>query len=358
MTTEAWTLLPNLPRVASRDAAAAEREGWTGVLLADSQNLAAELVVEMAMCVAATSRVMVSPGVTNSVTRHPAVLAGAMATLQAESSGRISVDIGRGDSALAHLGFAPMGVKPFGRYVTALRTYLRGGEVDFDPGLVPANIKALDTLNLGEAPSASRLGWIRPNSTPVPVNVSATGPRVIALGAVLADGVSLSVGGDPDRVAAAIDVARTARVDAGLDPDGLAIGAYLNIAVHDDLATAAHITSGKLASFSRFSVMHGAVTGFVSSDDDRKELSDFHGTYDMTAHGRSDASHLTGLSVDFAQRNAVIGSAPQVLERLWELKELGVSRFLLTEDFVRTGPSGESHSQIVEAVLPELLGWS
>lgn len=357
MAIEAWTLLPPLPGVASRDAVLAEGDGWTGVLLPDSQNLAAELVAEMAICVSATSRVRVSSGVTNSGTRHPAVLAGSMVTLQAESAGRISVDIGRGDSALAHLGFAPMGVKQFGRYVTALRDYLHGREVGFDPSFLPSGMRPLDSLHLGEAPSSSRLQWIRPGSAPVPVHVSATGPKVVALGAVIADGVSLSVGGDPARVAAAIDVARKARVDAGLDPAELIIGAYLNIAVHEDMATAARITSGKLASFSRFSVMHGEVTGLVTSEDDRKELAEFHGIYDMTAHGRSDASHLAGLSVDFAQRNGVIGSVSQVLERLWTLKELGVCRFLLTEDFDRTGLSAESHQQIVDQVLPEVLRW-
>jgi len=357
MTVEAWTLLPSLPKVASRDAVAAEQEGWTGVMLADSQNLAAELVVEMAMCAARTSRIRVSPGVTNSVTRHPAVLAGAMATLQAESSGRISVDIGRGDSSLAHLGFAPMGVKPFQRYVTTLRAYLRGEEVDFDPGFMPSGVRPLHTIDLGKAPGMSRLGWLRGDQPAVPVNVAATGPKMIAFGAVAADGVSLSVGADPARIAAAISAAREAREAAGLDPESLIIGAYLNVAVHDDLATAAQITSGKLASFTRFSVMHGSVTGFAT-EADRAELARFGGTYDMTAHGRADAQHTQGLSLEFMSRNAVIGDSKTVLERLWELRGLGVSRFILTEDFSRTGVAGESHRQLVEEVLPELLRWS
>ncbi len=357
MNAEAWTLLPSLPKVASRDAVAAEREGWTGVMLADSQNLAAELVAEMAMCAARTSRVRISPGVTNSVTRHPAVLAGAMATLQAESSGRISVDIGRGDSSLAHLGFAPMGVKPFQRYVAALRGYLRGEEVDFDPGFVPAGVRPLDTLDLGAAPGTSRLGWLRADQPVVPVNVAATGPKMIAFGAVAADGVSLSVGADPARIGAAVGAARAAREAAGLDPESLVIGAYLNVAVHDDLATAARITSGKLASFTRFSVMHGSVTGFATGAD-REELERFNGTYDMTAHGKADARHTEGLSLEFMSRNAVIGGSKAVLERLWELRRLGVSRFILTEDFSRTGAVGESHLRLVEEVLPELLRWS
>ena len=235
MTVETWTLLPCVPKVAARDAKRAEAEGWTGVLLADSQNLAAELVVELALCIAATERILVSPGVTNPVTRHPAVLAGALATLQAESGGRAVVEIGRGDSALAHLGLAPMKLGPFRRYVDALRTYLRGGEVEFDPGFTPSGLANVASLELGRAPEASALRWLRPNQPPVPVGVAATGPKVIELAAVAADGVSFSVGADLDRVGWAIERASKARVDADLDPESLRLAAFVNVAVHDDV---------------------------------------------------------------------------------------------------------------------------
>ncbi|GAA4474958.1 TIGR03842 family LLM class F420-dependent oxidoreductase [Rhodococcus olei] len=357
MTVETWTLLPSVPKVATRDAVRAEADGWTGVMLADSQNLAAELIVEMSMIVARTERVLVSPGVTNPVTRHPAVLAGAFATLQAESGGRIAVEIGRGDSALAHLGFSPMKLRPFRRYLQALQGYLRGDEVPFDPSFVPAHVASVGDLGLGVAPEGSSLRWLRPQQPKVPVGVAATGPKVIAIGATIGDAVSFSVGGDPERVRAAIERARAARIESGFDPDSLRLGAFLNIAVHDDMETAARITSGKLASFSRFSVMHGKVTGEATGADEA-ELERLHGKYDMTSHGRADAEHTTLLSAEFAERNAIIGSAKQCLERLMELRELGITRFFLTEEFSREGVAGESHAAIVEEIVPEVNSWT
>ncbi len=86
---EVWTLIPCVPKVAARRAVQAEAEGWTGILLADSQNLAAELIVEMTLCLERTERLLVAPGVANPATRHPALLAGSLATLQAESGGRV-----------------------------------------------------------------------------------------------------------------------------------------------------------------------------------------------------------------------------------------------------------------------------
>lgn len=357
MTVETWTLLPSLPKVAARDAVQAEADGWTGILLADSQNLAAELIVELAMVVARTERILVSPGVTNSVTRHPAVLAGALATLQAESNGRAVIEIGRGDSALAHLGFSPMKLGPFRRYLSALQGYLRGEEVPFDPSFVPANLAGVADLALGAEPEGSSLRWLRPQQLKVPVNVAATGPKVIAIGAALGDGVSFSVGADPERVKAVVALARQARSDAGLDPETLKLGAYVNISVNDDLEVATRTVAGKLASFSRFSVMHGSVdTGAAAAD--KQELEKLHSSYDMNAHGQAEADHSSALSVEFAERNAVIGSSKRCLEKLWELRELGITRFMLTEDFSRKGVAGESHAAVVEDIVPELNSWA
>jgi len=353
---ETWTLIPCVPRVAARDAVRAEAEGFTGVLMADSQNLAAELVAEMAMVIARTERLLVGPGVTNSVTRHPAVLAGAMATLQAESGGRVVVEIGRGDSSLAHLGFAPMKVAAFKRYIEALRAYLAGEEVAFDDSFVPAGLETVDTLNLGGEPAKSSLRWLRKDQPRVPVSVAATGPKVIAFAATQSDGVSLSVGADPGRVAEAIQIARGARVEAGLDPLDLRIAAFINVAVHDDLDTAAAITSGKLASFSRFSVMQGKVTGGARVED-VETLKKIGTSYDMNEHGKAAVGH-SEIPLEFADRNAIIGSADKCVERLTKLRELGVTRFVFTEDFSRVGESGVAHENLVNQVLPEMASWT
>ena len=77
----------------------------------------------------------------------------------------------------------------------------------------------------------SYLRWLRPDRPKVPVDVAATGPKVIAVGAALAERVTLAVGVDRDRVRWGIELARAARAEAGLSADGLGLGAYVPILV-------------------------------------------------------------------------------------------------------------------------------
>jgi 5,10-methylenetetrahydromethanopterin reductase len=57
----------------------------------------------------------------------------------------------------------------------------------------------------------------------VPVEVSATGHRVIGIGARHAERVMFTLGANIDRLAWGIAEARAARQKAGLDPDGVAL---------------------------------------------------------------------------------------------------------------------------------------
>src|SRR5690349_3037400 len=126
MAAEIWTLGLSLPKIAARQAASAERAGFDGFAVVDSQNLAADCYVALALASQATERIRLGTGVTNSMTRHPAVTASAIAAIQAASGGRAVLGIGRGDSALAHLGAAPTPVAAFERYLSDLQAYLRG----------------------------------------------------------------------------------------------------------------------------------------------------------------------------------------------------------------------------------------
>src|SRR5689334_15741112 len=109
-----------------------EADGWTGQVFMDSQSLTADPYVVMGNWAATTERLKLATYVTNPLTRHPAVTAAAAATLQAISGGRAVLGIGRGDSALAYLGYAPVGLSAFGRVLDELQTLLNGGEVAFN----------------------------------------------------------------------------------------------------------------------------------------------------------------------------------------------------------------------------------
>ena len=326
---ELWTLGVASPRSVRHAAARAEAAGWDGFAVVDSQNLSGDCYVALAVAAATTQRVRLGTGVTNPVTRHPAVTASAIASIHVLSGGRAVLGIGRGDSALAHLGRAPAPVGVLDRYLAALQGYLRAEEVPFaDLGLQDAIAPPIEGLGLAGTPAASRLAVVRDDLPKVPVEVAATGPRTIGVAARRADRVMLAVGADPARVRWGVDTARDARSAAGLDPDGVAFGAYVNVVADPDVDQARRLVRGGLSTFARFSVMHGAVQG-PASEEQRAVFAELHRSYDMTRHTRADSPQTGTLTAGFVDRYAVVGPPERCAERLGELAGLGLSKFVV-----------------------------
>lgn len=349
-----WTLTHAGPKHAARAAAHAEQAGWDGLCVVDSQNLSGDSYVALAAAALATTRLGLGTGVTNSVTRHPAVTAGAMASVHYLSEGRASLGIGRGDSALAHLGRAPASVASFERYLIALQRYLRReaipfDELDFHERLAPP----LDELGLAEAPDASRLNWLTDALPKVPVEVAATGPKVIRLAALHGDLVMLTLGADVDRLRWGIETARSARREAGLDPDGVAFGAYVNPVCHPDRDTARALVRGGLTTFARFSVMHGSVSG-PTSGDQAAVLGRLHDHYDMRSHTRSDSRQAALMTPEFIDRYAIVGDPGECRTRLGELAALGLSKLVVSGP--SAGADRDAAREAISLLEAEVIG--
>jgi 5,10-methylenetetrahydromethanopterin reductase len=264
---ELWTTGVASPRGSARAAKQLEDAGWAGFQVVDSQNLSGDPYVALAMAATTTSRIGLATGVTNSVTRHASVTACSIASVQRISNGRAYLGIGRGDSALAHLGRAPARLASFERYLRQLRVYLHGEAVPFDEIDIPTSIAPpMSELELADAPPASQIGWLAGGPI-VPVEVAASGPRVIAIAALRADRIMFALGADAERLRWGIALAKETRVKAGLDPNGIAFGAYVNAACHDDIGIARGLVRGSLTTFARFNVMHGTASGPVSDSD-------------------------------------------------------------------------------------------
>jgi 5,10-methylenetetrahydromethanopterin reductase len=103
-------------------------------------------------------RLGLGTGVINPVTRHPAVTAAAIASVQLESGWRAVLGVGHGDSSLAQLGLARPSTVRLAEFVGQVRGFLHGETVTVDG-------------------QASRIGWITDRAvSPVPVELAATGP--------------------------------------------------------------------------------------------------------------------------------------------------------------------------------------
>lgn len=353
-----WTTTVASPRATPRVAREREDAGWDGLLVVDSQNLSGGPYVALAMAATATTRIGLGTGVTNNVTRLAAVTACSIASIQRLSGGRAVLGIGRGDSALAHLGRAPSRLAPFERYLRQLQAYLRGESVLFDDLDIPVSIAPpMEELELADAPAASRIGWIAEGAAKVPVEVAASGQRVISIAARHADRVMFALGADKERIAWGIAVARDARNDAGLDPNGISFGAYITCGCHTDFTTAQNLIRGSLTTHARFSVMHGNASGPVS-EADRTVLSDLRNSYDMRAHTRGDSRQAGVLTEAFIDRFAVVGPPDRCIARLRALAALGLDKLALAGSLrgVSEIDAAVSRHLLQAEVLPALRG--
>ena len=346
-----WTMSPSAPRGSAANAVRAENAGWHGMLVVDSQNLSGDSYVALAAAAVKTSKLGLGTGVTNPVTRHPAVTASAIASIQNLSSGRAVLGIGRGDSALAHLGRSPARLATFEAYLENLQTYLSGGDVAFRDCAINDTIAApLAALDLADAPASSGIAWLR-NDPKVPVEVAASGPRVIGIAARHAERVMFALGAGVERLRWGMETAR----EAGRDPDSLQFGAYVNIVCHRDINTARFLARGVTTLLARFSVMHGNITGPVDGAQ-AEVLNALHERYNMNEHGRGDSQQVSAMTPEFIDRFAIVGDPSRCLERLAELQELGLDKLaVFAPTLAAKSPEAQEASDLFEAeVLPQL----
>ncbi len=343
---EFWRAGGSVPGTSATLARQVEAEGWDGQMFMDSQSLSADPFVLMGAWAMVTERLKLCTGVTNPATRHPAVLAANIATVQSLSNGRAVLGIGRGDSALAYLGHAPVTLPAFHKAITTLQTLLSGGEVEFGTGLF-ADAPSAQNLSLGARPSTTRLKWLPEALPKVPLDIAATGPKIIAMAAKLAERVTFSVGAMPERLAWALDLARATQAP------GVSYGAQIIVVCHPDIETVREAATSFVAPLARFQVIQGQGAGPQTASD-AANFAAIRAGYDMTKHNHTishDKIKGAALSWDFVQRFAIVGPPEHCIARLLELAALGIERFVVV------GPgfhpeAGTNTSLFASAVMP------
>lgn len=328
---EVWVHGFSFPRRVAELARRTEAWGFDGLVVADSQNLNADVWVELALAGAVTSRLRLGPGVTNLATRHPAVTASAVATLQSETGGRAVLGVGRGDSAITQIGEEPAPVEEFERRLATVQAYLRGKEVT-------------------SGPVASTIRWLPEDGVPkVPLRVAATGRRTVEAAARQAEGIDFTVGAEPERVRWAVGVARAAAAEVSL-------GAYLNVAVDPKRQVARELVRGSVSVFARFSAEGPGRDGL--SEVTRAGIEALASGYEEASHGSSDAPYAKRLDDAFLDRFAVAGPPGEVLDRLLELGETGLDRVVVVPGSLDAAPKlvSETLARFAEKVLPDLAG--
>jgi len=307
-----------------------EQLGFSSLVFADTQCLTPEVWSQLMLVAAATERIEIGTGVTNPVTRDAAVTASAALGLQVASGGRVVLGIGRGDSSMAKVGRRPAPPADLELYIQRLRAYMDGDEIDRDG-------------------SSSRIEWLDDCEVPhVPIEVAATGPKVIDIAARRADRICFAVGADTERLEESIARARRCAEAADRDPDALRFGAFVNCVIHEDRDVAREAIRGGLSVFAHFS-------GFAGMDIEslpegtRAAARHLRTGYDMANHAVGAGAHAQALDSEFIHRFGIAGPADEAITRLRAIHEAGI-------DFVRVVPGSRDMPREIAATSIQALG--
>jgi 5,10-methylenetetrahydromethanopterin reductase len=359
---ELWTTIAPAqdfdPLATAEAAVRLEAEGWDGGTVADTQCINVDPYVTLGYVAAMTSRLLLQTGVTNTLTRHPAVTASAFATLQVASRGRAVLGISRGDSALAYLGGSPQPIARFEPTLQMIQTYLRGDGVPVTEAAeaLIGTRKGYDDIALGAAPPQSWLKWLanNPSYTKVPMEVFATGPKAIAIGARVAEQLTFVMGAEVSRLRWAVQTAREAAEQAGRDPATLKLGAWVLLHPHDDPAVGRALAAPGAATTARFLTINRTIKAPVS-EAERATLKRVGETYDMQHHATGGPQAAT-LDPEFLDAFTIVGPAQRCLERVEAILELGFDKLILSVGSVMsTAPAMmECRNLAMQEVIPAI----
>jgi 5,10-methylenetetrahydromethanopterin reductase len=305
--------LPPCRGVAAMASAArrAEQLGFDSVWFPDSQLLWRDVYATLTVAGGATERIMLGTAVTNVDTRHPSVLASAIRTVQETAPGRFVLGVGAGDSALRPIGAPPTPGHRLRAKLDAVRTLLRGDEVDFGGG----------PLRLRDAAGAC------------PVFMAANGPRNLALAGSIADGVIMLCGASTAALERGLESVRVGAREGGGNPAALVVAVSAFCMITDDLerdartlkpvvATIAQTGGAQLLSLAGISV---SVPGRVPEVyPDLVHAEDWARAVEVCDQWVGDGDALA-----FAQTFCLFGTADEIVGRIASIGASGATALLM-----------------------------
>jgi 5,10-methylenetetrahydromethanopterin reductase len=313
------------------DVKLAEDLGYEYVGFVDSQLLWREVYCILAVCAVSTSTIKLGPGVTNPLTRHPAVTASAIATIDDLSRGRAILGLGRGDSAVHTVGLEPVSGQALREYAEVCRR-LTAGEEAFYQGKV------------------MRLRWAHRR---VPIGLVASGPRTLALAGEIADRVTMLVGAEPSLVRWGIDRVRQGAEAARRDFRQLDLGVYLPCSVTDDLGKARQDVRAMAAAILNVYAQQKFLRADELPAEIAEELDQIRGRYDYAQHTDQEAKHARAINDRAIDRVALIGPAEHCRERLRTLAGLGIQHVVFfLEPVAESGRRRDMIRSLAESFFP------
>lgn len=283
------------PAAFAESAQLAERLGFGAAGIPSSPLLVQDPYVLLARALAATSRIRLGPLIENPVTRHPAVIAGSIATLARSAPERVFLGLGVGDTAVRLLGLKPARIAELESATLLTRQLLAGAEVSVG----------------ARAPARLR------HAAAAPVWIAAQGAKTLHMAGRVSDGVFLRAGRSPRVLAHAIAQVRAGALAAGRDAADVRFSLILHTVLDDDPERAETVARAIAAGYFEYSPGLFELAGLTWDGPAmqllrQKVWPDFHHAADL---------HAAGQHVAFLPRAAIdafplYGDAAQVRAQL------------------------------------------
>lgn len=215
---------------------AAEAAGLSGIWSAEHVGMN-DAIVPSTVYATRTEHLEIGVMGLNADTRSPGVLAMELATLSALAPGRVRLHIGTGSpQRAAQLGVSGartlQGVEIF---TDTLRRLLRGESVS-----VRSEAFALDGMRITTANT---------DLPPVPIDIMAIRPKMTALAARVADGLSLSVFSSHDYLRSQVDLVERTLESEGRDRSAFRVSASVLVSIEPEIASARERMATALSAF-------------------------------------------------------------------------------------------------------------
>ena len=297
-------------RDAVKRAERAEALGFEAIFFADSHLNNVDPYQLMAICATRTKKIRFGTAVTNMVYRDPTVTANSFATLNEISEGRAIIGLGTGDGPVYSLGRSATKLVDFEKGLRTIRDLLHGRGFE-----VPAGKER-----------AGGTVMLKAGKRPVPIYISAEGPKTLRLAGRTCDGVILGTGFDVEvlewaRARIAYGERESCRSVAEMDimPAGM-------IAVDDDGDLARKRVRSRMANrahhnfrFTMETVPEGELAGvrrFMDNFDISRPIEE-----------RVDPDLVTDYLL---QRFTIAGTPAECFDKIKRLDAAGIHRVLLT----------------------------
>lgn len=288
----------------------------------------------LALAAMHSRRILLGPGVSDPFSRHPALIAMAMATLDGLSGGRMQLGLGSGGSGIAEMGIAKQRpLLALREAIELIRAMLTGDTVDYSGELFQ-----LHGTGLGFTP-------VRPR---IPVFIATHSPQTIALSGRLADGILLANLNRREAVVHATQILREAEEKAGRPRGSVAVHLRLETCISDDEPRAVQVLRTRFAtrlmrSFPRWDYLEEL--GIAAPEEMR-----------AAAEARDVSRVAATISDDDVRRTALVGSVPRVVDQLKAVLTPEVTRLTIRPMAIEGQPVAATARRFIEDVWPRLAG--